>query len=101
MRVSYTRLPSQQEAEAAGFSIADYEEEAEIWPENWQTYNLFSQMQTQWKIGMSGPTGLDYQTLFALIDRYEIDGAEWWQMFEDIRCCEAEALKTMHDSARQ
>lgn len=100
MRVFYARLPTQQEAEQAGFSVADYEEEAELWPENWPAFELFSQLQTQWKVGMAGPTGLDYATLFLLMDRHALAGAAWWQMFDDIRLCEATALKTMQEAAR-
>ncbi|MEN6538691.1 MAG: DUF1799 domain-containing protein [Mizugakiibacter sp.] len=97
----YARLPSAQEAAAAGFELADYEEEAEIWPENWPAFALFSSLQTQWKVGMAGPTGLDYATLFLLLDRHQLVGDEWWQMFGDIRLCEATALKTMQEAARQ
>ena len=34
--------------------------EVEIWPENETAVSLFHRVQTQWRIGMSGPTGLDY-----------------------------------------
>ena len=32
----------------------------EIWPENETAVSLFERVQTQWRVGMAGPTGLDY-----------------------------------------
>ena len=92
----YTRLPTEQEAASAGFAVADYEEEAEVWPENWLAFSIFDQMGTQWKAGFNGLTGLDYQTLFILMDRRGLSGDEWWEVFADIREMEAAALKAMH-----
>lgn len=66
-----------------------------MWPENWPVIQLFRQMATQWRVSASGPTGLDYQTLFAVMDRQGLTGDEWKQMFEDIRVCEASALDEM------
>ncbi len=96
----YTRLPTEEEAAAAGFTVADYEESIEVWPENWQAFQIFGQMGTQWRVGFNGPTGLDYQTLFEILDRYSLDGDEWWQMFDDIRLCESKALDTIQKNAR-
>jgi hypothetical protein len=31
-----------------------------VWPENWPAVQAFLTVQTQWVVGMSGPTGLDY-----------------------------------------
>jgi len=91
----YARLPTEQELTGTGFSISDYEEEAEVWPENWPAFSLFEQMGTQWKVGMAGPTGLDYAALFLLMDRHGLIGDAWWSMFGDIRLCESTALATM------
>jgi len=54
-------------------------------------------MGTQWRIAMSGPTGLNYQPLFELLDRKGYQGADWWQIFEDIRALEQAALECMSD----
>ena len=77
-----------------------YIEEVELWTENWPVISLFRKMATQWRIGMNGPTGLDYQTLFLLIDRHELSKEEAEQMFDDIRTCEAAALEAMFENAR-
>jgi hypothetical protein len=94
----FARLPDEKELAGTGFTPADYEEEAEVWPENWLAFSIFEQMGTQWKTGMAGATGLDYGTLFILLDRHGLSGDDWWQMFDDIRRCESQALKTMQDN---
>lgn len=55
------------------------------------------QLRTQWRVGFNGATGLDYEVLFALLDRRGYAGDEWERMFEDIRLMEREALAAMRD----
>lgn len=74
--------------------------EVDVWPENWPVISMFRKMATQWRIGMNGPTGLDYPTLLLLIDRQESSKEAADQMFEDIRECEAAALEAMFENAR-
>ena len=99
-RALYARLPSDSELNGTGLSAEDYIEEVELWTENWPVISLFRKMATQWRIGMNGPTGLDYQTLFLLIDRQDLSKEEAEQMFDDIRTCEAAALEAMFENAR-
>ena len=35
----------------------------EVFPDNWQTVNVYLAMATQWRVGMNGPVGLDYGPL--------------------------------------
>ena len=99
-RALYARLPTDSELNGTGLSIEDYITEVELWPENWPVIQLFRQMATQWRIGMNGPTGLDYQTLFLLIDRQELSKEDAAQMFDDMRVCEAAALEALFENAR-
>ena len=39
---------------------ANADDEFYLWSENVDTFNLWCAIQTQWRVGMSGPTGLDY-----------------------------------------
>jgi len=55
-------------------------------------------MQSQWDVGVNGPTGLKYQVLFSIIDRFGIDGDEWWHVFDEIRLMESAALSAMRSS---
>lgn len=93
----YARLPSQQELDAMGFTLEDYETDpVEIWPENQESISLFSRVSTQWRVGMNGPTGLDYMPLFHQMDRMGLTPDRYDQMLDDIRVIEAEALTLMN-----
>ena len=91
----YARLPTEKELSGTGFTPEDYAEEAEVWPENWPAFVLFSMMQSQWDAGMVGPTGQKYQVLFEIMDRKGLANDDWWEMFADIQHMEAAALKAM------
>jgi hypothetical protein len=71
-------------------------EEVEVWPEHWTVFRLFCSLQTQWRVGMCGPTGLDYAALYPLLDRLATTDEEWEEMFNDIQVMEREALATMN-----
>jgi hypothetical protein len=82
---------------AAGLRPEDFEADSfEIWPENEESISLFSSVSTQWRIGMGGPTGLDYNALFARMDRLKFDDQTYERLFQDIRVIESEALTIMN-----
>lgn len=93
----YARLPSEKELSNLGLTPEDYEEVAEVWPENWETARILLELDTQWRVGMGGRIGLDYATLFILLDRHGLSGDEWWQAFRDIQAMESAALEAMHE----
>lgn len=64
----------------------------EVWPENMPAINLFSSISSQWRVGMSGPSGLDYNVLFNRMDRMKLPDQDYEWMFDDIRVIESEAL---------
>ena len=53
-------------------------------------------VQTQWRIGMNGATGLDYVPLFTLMDKRGLSGEAWQQLFDDVRVIESAALVEMN-----
>lgn len=59
---------------------------------------LFADLQTQWRMGPSGATGLDYTTVLALIDRIDATREERDRLFRDIRVMEGEAITTMRET---
>jgi hypothetical protein len=92
----YTPGPSEHELAAAGLTPEDFEGEAcELWPENERAYFLFSALQTQWRAGMGGPTGLDYNPLFHKMDRMKLDADEYEALEADVRVMEFAALEAM------
>ena len=71
-------------------------QEFEVWPDNMPAINLFLTLSTQWRgLGM-GPSGLDYNVLFARMDRMKLPDQEYEWMFDDVRVIEAEALKIIN-----
>lgn len=53
-------------------------------------------MQTQWRVGAGGPIGLDYATVYPLLDRLHPGAPDaWMQALDEIRDMEAEALDEM------
>jgi len=47
-------------------------------------------------MGMGGPTGLDYNALFARMGKLKYDDQTHERLFQDIRVIESEALKIMN-----
>lgn len=68
----------------------------DIWPDNEKAINLFTTISTQWRTGMSGPTGLDYNVVFTRLERMRLNDADYEQIFEDLRVIEAEALTILN-----
>ncbi len=70
--------------------------EVELWPENQQAIMLFSSLSTQWRVGVNGPTGLDYNVLFHKMDRMNLATEDYELLESDIRVIEREALDIMN-----
>lgn len=73
-------------------------QQVEVWPENHQAVTLFCRVGTQWRAGMGGATGLDYNVVLSLIDRLGLDAVEADELFEDVRHLESVALEVMQES---
>ena len=54
--------------------------------------HVFMAMQTQWRVGMAGATGLDYGVLPAVMDMMCVDMQERRHVFAKVRVVEAEFL---------
>lgn len=63
-----------------------------------QSWQLFQAMQTQWRIGMNGPTGLDYNTLPMFFELYKIDNRE--AALLDLQILEGEYLKQIYKKSQ-
>jgi hypothetical protein len=92
----YEPLPDSDKPDAFGLTRADFERFViEVWPENWEAFSLFRDMQTQWRMGAMGATGLDYGVLYRKLDRMQLDADEYDQLEADIQTMEFEALSAM------
>ncbi|GAB3763466.1 hypothetical protein GCM10028796_17000 [Ramlibacter monticola] len=96
----YQRLPQPAAGDLIGQAIlaAQQRVEFEVWPENWQSFELFASLSTQWRVGMNGPTGLDYSVLHRELDDLGLSGDERQQTKADIRVMEQEALTVMRSN---
>lgn len=68
-----------------------------LWPDNVLAVNAFAALSTQWRMSMSGPTGLDYNAIPNVLRLTGIPRAEWPEVFDGIRICEGAALKKMRE----
>ena len=67
--------------------------ELEIWPENWPALRVFLAMQTQWRVGMAGPVGLDYGVLRLVERRIGITPRQARRHFVALQVLEGECLR--------
>ncbi|MCP9269844.1 DUF1799 domain-containing protein [Xenorhabdus sp. XENO-1] len=76
------------------FGFLPDECDVEVWPDVCDSYQTFSAMRTQWRVGMNGATGLDYTPLNQVMDYLSIKDRA--TVFNDIRVMEVKALELMH-----
>ncbi len=81
-----------------GIEDADYQPETdtvifEVFEENKDAVNLFVLCDTQWTVGLSGRTGLNYSVLLSLMELYSIKDRR--EVFEDVRTMEIAAINAL------
>lgn len=64
-----------------------------VYPENWPAFLVFIGMQTQWRSGMNGPTGLVYASLPAVYQKNGIRRKQQQDVFAALQVVEAEVIK--------
>lgn len=96
-RALYTAPPSAAEAAAFGLTIEEAQGEAVgVWPDCLPAVNLFISLQTQWRSGYAGPTGLDYGCVPGVLRMLGVARRDWPGIFDDLRVLESAALETIH-----
>lgn len=82
--------------ESFGLSLEDYEDDSiALWTDNWLSFSVFIGMSTQWRTGVGGVTGLDYNALPTVMKLRGIKKNKHKQIFNDIQIMEAEALNIL------
>lgn len=81
---------------AASFTEAS---PCEIWQCNWKTVQMFNALGTQWRVGMGGAIGLDYNVIAAVARGLRIKLTP--ERFAGIQIMEAEALRVMGERREQ
>ena len=69
--------------------------EVVIWPENVAAWSCWCDLQTQWRTGMAGATGLDYAAVLAYLTELGLQGDERRDTFAAIREAERAVLHAM------
>jgi hypothetical protein len=69
-----------------------------VWPENWQSFGLLADNQTQWRGAGMGIIGLDYGPIHHDMARMNLSPDDYEQMKIDVRAMEYEALLTMKET---
>ncbi len=72
-----------------------------LWQDNVASFEIFVALQTQWRIGMGGPTGLDYAAVPVVMELQQVAPDDRRRIFDDVRVMEAEALRVFADGRQQ
>jgi hypothetical protein len=73
-----------------------------LWPEHEEVLGLWFAVQTQWRVGMGGATGLDYCGVEALMRVRQIGrGKARSQLMADLQIMERAALSEWAEEARR
>ena len=64
--------------------------DCEIWEDNWAAVDMFLRLQTQWRVGMGGPLGLDYGAAEWLFRLCEVEDQR--SLLEDLQVMEYAVL---------
>ena len=65
---------------------------AYLWPDNVRAWSCWQGVQTQWRVGMGGATGLDYAGVRAFLDEQDLQRDERREVFAGIQACERATL---------
>lgn len=80
-----------------GFDEEDFASPTvQVWPENIEAVSVFLAMQTQWRVGMNGRTGMDYSALDAVWPLVGIRRRDRTRVFQEFRIIEIGALNEMN-----
>lgn len=61
-----------------------------MFPENWEAVAMWNRACTQWRIGMAGAIGLDYNVLQWLFTLYDVENPK--ELLEDLQVMEGAYL---------
>ncbi|KGU87198.1 DUF1799 domain-containing protein [Pseudomonas mediterranea] len=81
-----------------GLSADDLVRDVEVWPDNWPAFRLFNALSTQWRMGASGPTGLDYTSIRDVARFIGIKKKQIAEIFPDLQVMEVEAIAVMAEA---
>lgn len=97
----YSSSADKHQAGLFGLTLEEIPEEIiEVWDINWNTFNLFNALTTQWRVGMGGATGLDYSVIPSVGKMLGLKQKQINELFPDLQVMENEALITMGENQK-
>lgn len=72
-----------------------------LWPENVASWNLFMDVQTQWRSNGVGNTGLDYPSVHCVIDQHRVWRRRRRERFAEVQVMERACLEEWAEKARR
>ena len=81
-------------------TVEEATQPVEVWPDNAMSVNVFITMSTQWRVGMNGATGLDYNALPAVMKLIGVPKKLRTAVFDDIRTLEDSAMETIRKAKK-
>ncbi|EOZ1395410.1 DUF1799 domain-containing protein [Enterobacter hormaechei] len=91
----YTPEPTAEDLAPYGLTPDDYDDKiVDVWPDVWPAFRVFQSVSTQWRTGMGGATGLDYNVLPWVMRLHAVDDET--TALSDLQIMERTALKIMH-----
>ena len=99
----YTSGPSDTELAAIGLRREDVEDTSvcEVWPENWEAYQIFARCQTQWNTANGYHFGLNYEFVQWLMDVLKVKKKYRLDRLTELQTMEGAALRQMHKEASE
>ena len=100
MRELYSSRPAVAQLAEAGLTEADFAgetEHTELFPENWEPFIYYTEIMTQWRCGPGGFYGLDYNIVYADLNRLGLGGAKRDDFMWAIRTIESTVLRLRGD----
>lgn len=92
----YAPRPSKQDLRLYGGEESDYLPVIELHAEIIESYNLFGDLETQWRVSAAGSlTGLDYSAVPFVMDAHGITEKRY--TLRDLRVLEAAALRVINN----
>lgn len=92
-RARYEPGASVAQLKAFGFNPDTYKVTINAWDETWPIWQLWDRIGNQWRTGGDGAAiALDYNPLFHLLGRMNLDESEYDDLFDGVRCIESEVL---------
>lgn len=67
-----------------------------VLPDNWLPIRVFQSMSTQWRVGMSGASGLDYSALPIVMKLEDVRKKDRRDVFDCVQVLERAALAVIH-----